>query len=197
MLDQRFVLLSAVLLLGASVAYAIDTLRGRAKPNRVTWLLWAVAPMVALAAQISGGAGYEALLTLAIGLGPLLVLAASFANRSSYWQIGRFDLICGGLSVLALVLWVITGQGLVALGLSIAADLAAALPTVAKAYSNPETESVSGYWPALPASVITLLTLDTWSVNGYAVALYVLAVNIVITTLILAPNLRLPKRRLQ
>ena len=37
---------------------------------------------------------------------PLLIFLASFVNRRSYWQLNRFDLSCGALSVAALVVWV-------------------------------------------------------------------------------------------
>lgn len=194
MLDPWVNYVSAAILLSGSVIYTIDTLRGKAKPNRVSWLLWGLAPMLALAAQISNGIGTEALVTFAIGFGPLMVLAASFINRSAYWQISRFDLACGALSLLALVLWAITGQGLVALVLSIAADFAAALPTVAKAYEHPETESAGGFWPAIPAGILTLLTIDTWAFNNYAVVAYILIINLVIATLISWPRLRFGAR---
>ena len=47
---------------GAAV-YLRDTLRGTTQPNRVTWLLWAVAPLLAAAVEFNEGVGLRALPT--------------------------------------------------------------------------------------------------------------------------------------
>ena len=57
MLDARFVLLGAALHAVGSIRYLLRTLQGTAIPNRVTWALWAVAPLIAFAAEISRGVG--------------------------------------------------------------------------------------------------------------------------------------------
>jgi len=51
-----------------------------------------------------------------------------------------FDLICGILSLVGLVLWMITKVGNVAIFFSIVADGLAAVPTLVKAYKYPDTE---------------------------------------------------------
>ncbi len=57
-----------------------DTVRGHSQPNRVTWLLWGLAPMLAFAAELKAHVGLSALMTFSVGFNPLLVLAASFVN---------------------------------------------------------------------------------------------------------------------
>ncbi|MBW4061000.1 hypothetical protein HJC99_00255 [Candidatus Saccharibacteria bacterium] len=141
MLDSRFLYLAAVIELIGVAAYAFDTFKGNTKPNRVTWLLWTVVPFIAFFAQISEGAGLATILTLAVGLGPLLVLLASFLNKQSYWQVTKFDLICGVISVLALILWYITGKGNVAIIFSMLADFMAAVPTLVKAWKYPKPKA--------------------------------------------------------
>ena len=162
MLDPRFVILGAAINLIGIGIYAVDTLRGRVKPNRVSWGLWALAPLIAFAAELASGVGWQSLTTLAPGAGPLLVLIASAFKRRSYWQVTRFDLTCGGLSVLALALWAATGSGNLAILFSILADGLASVPTLIKAYREPATES---YWPYLGTAfngAIALLTITRW-----------------------------------
>ena len=67
---------SAIGALGAAV-YLRDTLRGTTKPNRVTWLLWAIAPLLAAGVEFDEGIGLRALPTFMIGFMPLLVFAGS------------------------------------------------------------------------------------------------------------------------
>jgi hypothetical protein len=107
-----------MIVVASAAMYAYDTLKGRNNPNRVTWVMWTLAPMIGFAAQLSQGVGLQSIFTFAIGFGPLLVLIASFVNRKAYWKLTTFDLLCGSISLVALVLWVATGEGLVALVLA-------------------------------------------------------------------------------
>ena len=76
---------TAIGALGTSV-YLRDTLRGTTKPNRVTWLLWAVAPLLAATVEFKEGVGLRALPTFMVGFMPLLVFAASFHNPDAVWR---------------------------------------------------------------------------------------------------------------
>lgn len=98
MLNENFVILGVTIGAITSIKYIIDTVKGKVQPNRVTFLLWALAPMIALAAQIQQGVGIQALLTFALGFSPLLIFLASFVNKKAEWKLGPFDFICGSLS---------------------------------------------------------------------------------------------------
>ena len=52
MIDERFVIIGAFLSMIAQLTYAIDTVKGKIKPNRVTWFLWALIPLIAFVAEI-------------------------------------------------------------------------------------------------------------------------------------------------
>lgn len=52
MLNENFVILGAVIFAIGSLSYLIDTLKGKVKPNRVTFFLWALAPLIAFAAEV-------------------------------------------------------------------------------------------------------------------------------------------------
>ena len=193
MLDPRFVIFGAAISLIGIGVYAADTLRGRVQPNRVSWVLWALAPLIAFAAELAGGVGWQSLTTLTPGLGPLLVLLASAVNRRSYWQVTRFDLTCGGLSVLALALWAATGSGNLAILFSILADGLASVPTLIKSYREPATES---HWPYLATAVngaLALLTITKWQFSEYAFPAYLLFMFATISMLVIFPHLRFRK----
>ncbi len=55
MISQNFAALAALLPLIGFAAYLRDTLRGKIPPNRVSWLLWGAAPMIAFAAELAEG----------------------------------------------------------------------------------------------------------------------------------------------
>ncbi len=184
MISDKFVILGALVTIYGDIAYARDTLQGKTKPNRVTWVLWALAPLVAFAAELNKGIGLIALMTFAVGFGPLIVLLASFINKKSYWELRAGDYLCGILSLLGLVLWVIYHDSNIAIIFSVLGDLSAAAPTLAKSFKHPETESVVAYWTAGLSAIVTILAIDHWTIANYAFPIYILLVNIAFVSLI-------------
>jgi hypothetical protein len=173
-IDPHFVWLGAALSMLGAASYCRETLSGRVRPNRVSWLLWAVAPLIAFAAQISGGVGLPSVLALSVGVGPLCVFVCSFAAGAGRWRLGRLDLACGALSVLAIVLWLVSGSGTVAIVMSIAADALAAVPTLVKAVRAPETEHAGPFRNGVGNATITLLTIRHWSFSSAGFPVYIL-----------------------
>src|SRR5699024_705033 len=122
--------------------------------------------------QLDGGVGAPAALTAAGALGPILVLAASLVARRGTGRFTVFDIVCGAISVVALIVWLGLGDTVGAVVVSIIADAAAASPTVRKAWREPLTEDVTFYFSAGIASIITLLTISVWSLSSVLFALY-------------------------
>ncbi len=173
MIDERFVYLTLLLNLAGTAHYVVETLAGRVRPNRASWLLWTVAPSVVLAAELREGVGLRAVMTLGIALGPALVLLASYATKAAYWRLGPFDWWCGALSGLAIVLWAVTDSAALAIVLSIAADFLAAIPTVRKALSHPESEHPLFFALVSLGGALTLLTIQRWRFVDWAFPLYI------------------------
>lgn len=173
MIDERFVFVGFVLGLIGAGSYVVAVLKGKAKPNRVTWALWALAPLIGFAAQIDKGVGLQSLLTFSVGFGPLMVFTASFFNKKSYWKLKKMDYVFGALALIGIILWQVTGEGLYAIAFAILADLFAGVPTLVKSFYHPETESSTVFGLAIINSGITLLTVDAWKFEEYGFALYI------------------------
>ncbi len=174
MLDEKFIYLAVVLTLYGYLSYLKGTLSGKVKPNKVTWFLWGLAPMIAFVAQLNQGVGLVSLLTFAVGFGPFVIFFASFINKKAQWKISSFDLICGAVSVVGLILWLFTKVGDIAIFFSILADALAAAPTILKSIKAPETESSVTYLMGVIGSIITLLTIKQWDFPHYGFSLYLL-----------------------
>ena len=160
--------------------YAKDTLFGNTKPNRISWLLWCIAPFIGTSASLAAGVTWAALPVFISGFGPLLVLIASFANKNAYWKLEKFDYLCGLFSLLALVLWVITKNPSVAIIFAIVADALASIPTVLKGRKHPETESGSAYIGGLINALSAFTVISVWTFPEYAFPAYLVAVNIIL-----------------
>jgi hypothetical protein len=192
MIDARFAILAAVITVAGSAVYAVDTVRGNTQPNRVSWMLWTLAPLIAFAAEVTQGVGLQSLLTFAIGFGPLLVVCASFLDPKAYARVTPFDILCGALSVIALVAWAATGTGDVAIFFSILADFFGAVPTLRKAHRDPESEHAVAFLASVIGSVITLLTIKStdWGFASWGFPVYIIVVSGAIALLILRPRLQ-------
>jgi len=88
-LNVHFVILGAGIAICGQAAYVRETILGRTQPNRVSWLLWAIAPLLSFVVEIQAGVGLRSLMTLVAGLGPVAIFTASFVNRSSVWRLSR------------------------------------------------------------------------------------------------------------
>jgi hypothetical protein len=154
-------------------------LRGTTKPNRVTWLLWALAPLLASAVEFRDGIGLRVLPTFMIGFMPLLVFIGSFHNPASVWQIRRLDYACGVISVAGTITWLCTQNGVVAIAAAIAADFVAGIPTMMKSWTHPETETVTSYIGAVINVAILLLTINHWTFEVAAFPAFILVIGLV------------------
>jgi hypothetical protein len=176
MINENFVFLGALFSLIGTVIYVRDIYAGRVKPNLVTWVLWAVAPLIAFAAQLSEGAGLRSVLAFTAGFGPLLIVIVSLLNRSSIFKTKKSDYYFGALSVTGIILWIITGEGIVAIVFAILADFFAAVPTIEKLYKHPETENGAIFGFGIIAATISLMTVTDWRFEEYGFSLYILLI---------------------
>lgn len=172
------VILSVFISIGGSVAYIRDTLTGKSKPNRVSWSMWALAPLIGTAAALYAHADTWATIRIFLaGFIPLLVFIASFANPKSYWKLNTFDFLCGACSLLALIVWGIVDSPRLAILLAATGDGFAAFPTILKAWKYPETETGTIYIASFVAVLLIIPSIPVWNIENSAFQIYLLVVN--------------------
>lgn len=172
MLDAYWVFVGAALGLVGSIRYSFAIVRERVQPNLITWSLWAAAPLIGFFAQLDSDVGLPAVMTLAAGLGPTIVIVTSIFARRFFARLGWFDLVCAAVAVTALGTWLGLGQAPLAVLLAVAADAVAALPTIVKAWQHPDSENVLFYVLVSAGAIITLLTISSWEPHFWVFAAY-------------------------
>jgi|JI10StandDraft_1071094.scaffolds.fasta_scaffold159598_3 hypothetical protein len=177
MIPEQIAYLTILISLFGGFFYIRDTLRGVTKPNRVTWLLWAVIPAIAVVIQIRSGVGLSVIPVIMSGATPFLVFLASFVNKNAYWKITQLDIVCGLLSVIAIILWLGVNQPILALLFAILADLLAGVPTLVKAWKFPETETGTVFILSLINAIIGFLVLKEWTFTFYSFGVYLFIMN--------------------
>jgi len=175
---QYIVVIGAIVQFFGVYAYIRDTLLGKTKPNRVSWLLWAIAPLIATFAALSAGITWAVLPVFTSGFGPLLILLASFVNKKAYWKLEKLDYLCGVFSILALVLWGITKQPIIAIIFAILSDGFAAVPTLIKSWHFPETETLSLYYASVFNSLTAFFALKVFNFTELAFPIYLVLINL-------------------
>lgn len=177
---EYLVFIAAFASLVAAFTYIRSMFRGHAKPNRVTWLMWAAAPIIASVAAVSNGVGWAALPVFMSGFSPLLIFIFSFVVKNGYWKLTTFDYGCGVLSALAIVLWLITKEPNIAIVFAIVADGLATVPTLVKAWHYPKTESVGPYIIGLFSAMTAFGAAKIWTFSEYAFPIYLIVANILL-----------------
>ena len=169
------VVLSAVISVAGSYAYIKDTLAGKTKPNRVSWSMWALAPLIGTGAALSSGADFWPTVRIFLaGFIPLLVFFTSFANRQGYWKITKFDSICGVFSLASFIAWLAGDSPRVAILLAVLGDGFACLPTIVKAWKYPETETGVTYLASFVSVVLVIPSIPVWNIENSAFQVYLL-----------------------
>lgn len=142
--------------------------------------MWSIAPFIATAAAISSGVTWAAIPVFMSGFSPFLIFIASFVLKKAYWKPNSFDYVCGLLSAVALILWYITRDPDVAIIFAIVSDALASIPTLTKAWRNPETEVA---WPFLvgifnASTSVVVATVQTFSAIAFPA--YLIVINLLL-----------------
>jgi hypothetical protein len=178
MIPSYFVLISFVISSIGNLSYILDTLRGKAQPNRVTWFMWSLITMIAFAGEVRGGVGLASLAVFSECLGPLAVFICSFVNKKAYWKTTSTDLLCGVLALSGLIAWQINKDPDYAIAFSIFADFFASLPTIRKIWTHPETENRLYYVLNFIGNLIGLLCVQQPGFTGYAYLIWLALINV-------------------
>jgi len=171
-----FGLASAVLSILAYFPYIVDTLAGRTRPQRASWLIWSVLGSIAVLSQWHEGATHSLWFAMAQVGGTICVFVLSilfgvggFLSRRDRWVLGT--------AALGLGAWYVTDTPAYALAITIVISLIGGVATVAKSYTAPETETLSAWVLSGLGSIFALLAVGPSGGILLAYPLYLLILN--------------------
>jgi hypothetical protein len=177
MIPEYFAVVGALIGSLGGFYYLFDTIRGRARPNRVTWFLWGLFPMIIFVAQRAQGVEGLSWASFAAGFTPFLILLASFLNKQAYWKTEARDYALMAAAIAGIVLWALTDDPNLAILFALLADFLAGLPTFLKAYRYPETESWIAYAISTLGFGIAVLAIPSVSFENVAFVIYLFMMN--------------------
>lgn len=169
--------LSGVLSITAAFFYIRDIVQtGETKPNAVSFFLWTVLGVIAVVAQFKAGASWSIVIVIGATMNTLIITVIALIGYG-YRAYGKVDLYCFVLAVLAIGLWQLTGNPVVAIAFVIVGDVLASWPTVSKTYREPQSEHVVGWLLITLASALSVISTEILDAANLAYPIYLLLMN--------------------
>lgn len=169
-------IISGLLIVIADIPYAIDSLKGKTKPHRITWGTICLLNIIAIANQSASGArGSVGFFVGAAFATFLIFLISIFKGTGGY---AKLDIACLAGVIIGLWLWYIFDSPSASIYANFIVATFAMLPTIQKAYKYPQTETkITWILGAISAA------FAVWAVNSSNLILYLLPVYSVLVQL--------------
>ena len=178
---------ASILLLALIVPYIRSIVTSTTRPSAVSWFGWALLFAIATAAQASKGIDWSLAVPLISTISTTIIAFTALYMGRAVWT--RADGICIVLATLAIILWAITKEPLVALILSMLADLSVTAPTIIKTYQDPTSEPATLWVLYVIGVTLELVATQQFTVYNLLFPVYTVIGSAVIMALALRGKL--------
>lgn len=187
-----FGILSFVLSFGATIPYAVDIIKGRAKPARSTRILFLLLILVTLVVQSREFTSWVLLLT--IGELATQVMLFGLGMKHGMGGLARLDVVCYIAFAISLAAYLLTRNATLSLTLLVLTDSIAFLPTIVKIWRDPTSDTwVFFVVGGVAAAAASLLARSTNSYTELLFPTYIFIVNALAAIPILLHSRRIRK----
>ena len=175
--------LAGIISLTAYAPYIISTLRKETKPNRASWFIWLTVSLIIALSYRDAGASYAFLVPVGYTIGSTIIAILSLKYGVGGWT--RFDRNCLFGAGISLVLWRIFNSPMTALLINLFINLLGTLPTIRKAYYQPETENKVTWSMFSLGTIVNLFAIEKWvfSMAVYPVSMVFIVGIVTVLTL--------------
>lgn len=205
-MQSIFALLSFLLSLGAYIPYVRAALKSKAEPTISVWVSWAIVDATIFSGMLAKGIIAWQIVAYVFGvfnviganlwragLGAILRQHRGFKRfrffAAELWRLltkdwGALDSVCFGIVVLAMVLWIHSGNAETAIVIALIATVIGTIPMFPKIWREPTRE------PTLPWLLITaggtaaVLAIREWTIAEALTPCCFLVLQIVVVSLV-------------
>jgi hypothetical protein len=174
-----FAILSSITAVACFIPYIRDIFKGKTKPHIYSWFIWTVLQTIGAISMFSIGAGWG---IASISIGAVLcsfIFILSFKYGTH--NIKTFDAVCLIGALIAIVFYFFLHSPIISILIITLIDFVGFLPTMRKAYEEPETETLSTY---ILSSFSSILALFAFSIFTFSNSVYI--ISLIITNSICA-----------
>jgi hypothetical protein len=181
-MNDLLTLTGATLVVFSAVPYVIDIVRGKTRPNVVSWFTWALIITIGAFAALSAHQTRTAIITF--GDAAQVVIILLLGLKFGYAKFSLFDGICQVSAIAGLILWFIFNDPLLAIVVGIVVDLIAALPTYRHSWLQPNEETWQSYAISSLGAAVGLASLTSFTATSLAYPSYLFILGLSISATI-------------
>lgn len=165
---HRIGVVAAVLSIYAFVPYARDVVACRTRPQRASWLIWAVLSCIALGSNIAEGASASLWFAVIQCAGTVAILLLAISRGAGQFMVAGDGYILTAAAV-GLALWAATDNAAYALGVTITISLLGGYATIRKAFLDPASETLSTWLICCAAACLAIASVGQfdWVLLAY------------------------------
>src|ERR1019366_5950203 len=175
-MKELLLVLVAAISVGGFVPYAMDVIKGKAKPARSTRLMFTFLLAITILQQLSIHSGFLIVVTASEAVGALVILALAIKRGVGGWA--KLDILCYCLLAVDVAVWLTTGSAFIALHLSVLADLIAFTPTFVKTWRHPKSETPLFFVTGVVAPSLNILGAGKFSYGVLLFPAYLAFINL-------------------
>lgn len=176
---------AGALALFAYIPYTISILQNKTKPNRATWIIWAILDVLALFSYYVSGARETLWVPLGFTLGSIVVVAFSIKYGEKHWS--RLDIFCLAGAGISIPIWLMS-SALNALLINLFVTAVGALPTFRKTYRDPQSENKLAWGLFMVSCVANILAVREWKFAIYIYPITILLIDGPIAAVVFWPR---------
>jgi hypothetical protein len=178
---------AAFLMLFCTVPYIIDIVKGKTKPNIVSWITWTLLIGIGAAALFASHQSHAGLLLTGDVIATFAVVVVGI--KYGFAKLELFDGLCQLGAIIGLVLWLVFNSPMIAIAATLVIDFIGTLPTVRHSWLHPNEETSITFGIGVIATVLTLLSLKEYSVTAWIYPAYLLFSNgLLFVTIVFSRN---------
>ena len=181
-------MIAGIIALLAYLVYVISIFKGRTKPNRATWWIWAFMGLVVGLSYYASGAVNTMWVPVVEFIGPFSIALLSIKYGEGGLD-NKTDFVCLFGALFSILLWIIFNNPVIALVTNLVIDAFALVPTIKKSYLRPEGED---FWAWFGTGVAD--SLNMFAVEKFTFAILIYPIYMLVSDLIIIFILLLKKK---
>lgn len=176
-------IIGAVLALFSTLPYIIDIVKGRTKPNIVSWFTWTLLTAIAMAAAFTAHEPKTGLLMAAstVCVAAVVILGLKYGIA----KFSFFDIMCQLGALLGLLFWLVFNSPTIGIVVPVIIDFIAALPTWKHSWQEPAEETWQTFLIGVFAPIFTIASLTRFNTASLLYPLYLTLANAIIVSIVL------------
>jgi hypothetical protein len=183
-MHNSLAIIAGLVAIVAMLPYIRDIIRGKTRPNVVTWFTWSLLNLITAAAAFSGHAMQTAIFAGATGLCTLTITILGLKKGIKKYT--KSDYICQALAICSILAWQLSNTPALAVVFTITASFIGSVPTIRHAWLEPHEETWQFFAIDGFAALLACLSVESANFLSIAFPLYIALDDSLITLILVS-----------